>query len=41
MMLQNHIYWYKNIYRNIVIKKIVVCIFCDWHVPDAVATVVN
>ena len=26
---------------NIVVKKIVVCIFCDWHVLDAVATVVN
>ena len=41
MMLQNHIYWYKNIYRNIVVIKIIVCILCGWCVPDAVATAVN
>ena len=41
MMLQNHIYWYKNIYRNIVVIKIIVYILCGWRVPDAVATAVN
>ena len=49
MILYNHWKWCyriifigtKNRYRNIVVKKIIVYILCDWHVPDAVAIVVN